>query len=142
MKGLFEELLYIHALFVVFLYLVGNFFTVVFLEYKLKNLNLRHTLAAFASVALSGLFAYLIPVAFFSGAPLFTMQMIAIATIIIIQGLFWWYWFRKNLKAFAPVLALAVVLTVIGALLMYNLFVWYVSVVTKAAVKEAITTIF
>lgn len=138
MKGLFKELFYVHALFAILLYLAGNFFTVVMLEYRLKNLNLKHTLASFASVALSGLCAYFIPIYLLRGYSLFVMQIAAVCSALVMQLLFWWLWFKDELKRFAPSLLIAFTLTVIGALIMYNLFVWYVQIVTKGAVKGAV----
>lgn len=136
MEALLKHFLYIHALFSVMLYLVGSFITVVILEYKLKNVNLKHTLAGFACVALSGFVAYFIPVYFFGNRPLFYMQMVGVLSALALQAAFWWFWFRDRLKPFIPALALAFALTVVVAMIGYNIFVWYIGVVIKGVAKE------
>ena len=135
MVGMFNP--YLHGVFAILLYLVGNFFTIIILEYKLKNVNLKHTLAGFACVALSGIFAYFVPIFLFQGRSSMVMQLVGIGSALAVQGLFWWFWFRKNLKKFAPALIVAFVLSVVIAFLFYNAFVWYVTTVAKGAVKGA-----
>lgn len=139
MKGLLKEFLYIHALFAFMLYLIGNFITIVILEYKLKNANLKHTLAGFVCVALSGFVAYFIPVHFFGNKPLFYMQIVGVLSALAVQGVFWWFWFRDRLRQFIPALVLAFGLTVVISMIAYNIFVWYLGVVMKGAVEGAAT---
>ena len=125
---------YLHGLFAILLYLVGNFFTIVILEYKLKNVNLKHTLAGFACVALSGLIVYIVPILFFDIRSPLMMQTVGLISACLVQGIFWWLWFKKNLRKFAPVLLLAFVLSAVIALLGYNLFIWYVNSIAKDTV--------
>jgi len=128
---------YLHGLFAILLYLVGNFFTIVILEYKLKNVNLKHTLAGFACVALTGFIVYFVPIVLFGIKDPFKMQVIGLTAAFLIQTLFWWLWFRKDLRTFAPVLMLAFVLSVVIALLVYHMFVWYVHQVAKEVIADA-----
>ena len=134
MLGLDNYFMYVHVLFVFMLYLIGSFVTVVALEYKLKNVNLKHTLAGFGSVALSAFFAYFIPMYVFGGMPLVQMQIVGVISALAVQGLFWWLWFRNRLNQFLPVLAIAFVITVVISMIGYNLFVWYFRMVIKGAV--------
>lgn len=134
MQGLMGSFMYVHVLFVFMLYLIGSFVTVVALEYKLKNVNLKHTLAGFGSVALSAFFAYFVPIHLFGGMPLFYMQIIGIISALVVQALFWWFWFRDRLKQFIPVLAIAFALTVVVSMIGYNIFVWYFRMVIQEAV--------
>jgi len=125
---------YLHGLFAILLYLVGNFFTIVILEYKLKNVNLKHTIAGFACVAISGLIVYLVPVFFLGITSPLMMQTVGLISACLVQIIFWWLWFKQNLRKFAPVLVIAFVLSVVVALIAYNLFVWYINTIARDAV--------
>lgn len=135
-RGMLEP--YLYGLFVILLYFAGNFFTVVILEHKLKNVNLKHTLAAFAAVALSGIVAYVVPVTLFGLTSPFAMQLVGISAALAVQGIFWMLWFKGKLRSFAPALILAFILAVLIALLAYNIFVWYARTVARGAVQGAV----
>ena len=139
MPSFLRDLIYFHGLFVLLLYFVGNFFTIIILEYQLRSNTLRHTLAAFVCVAFSGVVAYYVPVWFFDAKRTsVTLQFISVAAACSAQGVFWAIWFRKKLRSLWPALLIAFVLSVIVALLMYNLFLWYVRLMVKGAVRGAI----
>jgi hypothetical protein len=135
MKALIKELMYIHALFSFMVYLVGNLIVIVVLEYKLKNPHLKHTLAGFVCIALSGVAAYFIPVYFFKGLSPIFMQIIGLFSAFVVQGLFWSVWFRKRIKDFAPALIFAFALTALFAVIMYFSFMWYMKLIVKGAVE-------
>ena len=129
---------YLHGVFAILLYLIGNFFTIVILEYKLKNVNLKHTIAGFVCVALSGMVAYLVPISLLNVSSPMTMQIIGIISALVVQGVFWFFWFKKDLERFAPALVLAFTLSVLIAFLFYNIFVWYVTMVAKGITRGAV----
>jgi len=128
---------YFHGVFAILLYLIGNFFTIITLEYKLKNTNLKHTLAGFTCVALSGICAYLIPVVLFGVRSSMMMQVVGVVAALVVQAIFWFFWFKKDLRKFAPALVIAFVLSALIAFFFYNAFVWYVKTVARGAVREA-----
>ena len=66
------------------------------------------------------------------------IQIIGLVSACLVQILFWWLWFKKDLKKFAPVLLLAFILTIVITLLAYNTFVWYVKMVAKDAAIGAV----
>ena len=126
-KSFIQDLLPLHALFVLLLYIIGTFFTVVILEYRLKNDKLKHTIAAFWSVALMALCAYYIPLLVLGSSKVtVTMKVVAILAGCGAQVGFWLIWFRKQFKAVVPALAIAFALTVVVALLAYAVFLAYV----------------
>lgn len=139
MRRLLTDFLYFHGFFVFLLYLVGNFFTVIILEYRLKNKNLRHTIAAFICIALSGFAAYYIPI-FFLGtkhsSPILQLWSVLIACAA--QSIFWIVWFKKRLRSLWPALAIAFGLSVLVAMLMYNSFIGYFSAITRSGLKNIV----
>lgn len=136
MKSLLKELLYIHSLFSFMLYLAGNFIVIVTLEYKLKNPHLKHTLAGFVSIAISGLAAYIIPMNIFTNLNPLTMQLIGIFAAFLTQILFWGLWFRKRFKELMPALFIAFGLTAIVAVAMYFAFMAYLHMVIQEAIDS------
>ena len=139
MPAFLKDLMYFHGLFVLILYLVGTFFTVILVEYQLGSKILRHTLAAFVCVALSGFAAYYVPSVFWGAKRTsFTLQFISVMTACSVQILFWLVWFRQRLRTMWPALVIAFVLSVIVALGMYNFVVWYIRIMVKAAIRGAI----
>lgn len=136
MKALLKELLYIHSLFSFLLYLAGNVIVIVALEYKLKNPNLKHTLAGFVSIALSGFAAYFIPIKFFGVHSPGAMQTLGIFAAFFVQAAFWALWFRKRFKEFAPILLIAFSITSVVALVMYFSFMAYIDMVVKGAIQS------
>lgn len=131
MKALLKELVYIHSLFSFMLYLVGNFIVIVVLEYKLKNPHLKHTVAGFFSIALSGAVAYIVPIYIFKNLSPFAMQTVGILAAFMTQALFWGFWFRKRFVELVPALVISFALTALVALGMYFIFMSYVDTVIK-----------
>ncbi|MCK5632942.1 hypothetical protein KAH94_04285 [bacterium] len=134
-----KKALYFHALFAFMIYLFGSFFTIVLLEYKLKNVNLKHTLAGFVSVLFSGLIAYFIPVFLLTTRSLTILRFAGIISALVIQGLFWMLWFKDEFKKYLPALIVAFVLTIAFALFVHYSFVSYVNMMIGGAVKGAAT---
>ncbi|MFC1845775.1 hypothetical protein ACFLX2_01460 [Candidatus Dependentiae bacterium] len=135
MTGIMSYFIYVHILFALMYYLIGSFVTVVTIEHKLKNVDPKLTLATFGSVALSAIFSYIIPMYVFGGMGLFYMQIVGIISALAVQGLFWWLWFRDQLKKYLPVLLIAFALTALITMLGYNLFVWKFRAMIQAALS-------
>lgn len=129
---------YSYALFVVILYLIGNFFTVITLEYKLKNINLNHTFAAFVCIALSVIFAYIVPITIFGARTSIAMQIVGVSSAFFVQGVFWLFWFKGKFKNYFPSLVFAFLLSVLISLSLYNVFIWYVTNIFKETVRETV----
>lgn len=136
MKALLKEFAYIHSLFSFMLYLVGNFIVIIVLEYKLNNPHFKHTLAGFASIALSGVVAYSVPMYISRDLSPVVMQTIGIMSAFLTQSVFWLIWFRRRFKELAPALAIAFIVTVVVSLVMYFSFMAYVQLVIKETVEN------
>lgn len=138
MQDFIKDFLYFHGLFVFILYFLANFFTVIVLEYKLKNTNLKHTIAAFGCVALSGFTAYFIPVvAFGSVQSSFFLQLISVVVACITQVVFWFFWFKKSFfKEFLPSLVIAFGIAVIISIILYSAFTGYIATLIKGGIKS------
>jgi hypothetical protein len=136
MKAILKELVYVHSLFSFFLYLVGSVIVTVIVEYKLKNPNLKHTLAGFFAVALSGFAAYIIPMKFFTHLSPLAMQLVGIAAAFFTQALFWALWFRKKFPALMSALLIAFVLTAVIAVAAYFIFMGYINMIVQGAIQS------
>ncbi|MFC1845569.1 hypothetical protein ACFLX2_00400 [Candidatus Dependentiae bacterium] len=143
MKGLLKDFLYLHGLFVFILYFIGNFFTVIILEYQLKNSNLKHTLAAFGCVALSGMTAYFVPALLLGPShSSFLLQLISVAVACITQAIFWLFWFKKGrLKEFLPALGIAFGLSVVISMLLYSAFTGYIAALIKGGISKMVSPV-
>jgi len=140
MRILLRNFLYFHGFFIFLLYLISTFVTIIVLEYKLKNQNLKHTIAAFACMGLSAIAAYYIPIAMIHTkheSP--RLQLISIMIALAVQIFFWWLWFRERFRKYVPALAMAFGLSVLISLLTYNAFIGYMSKITRAGLKRIVT---
>lgn len=135
MKAILKELLYLHSLFSFLLYLVGNFIVIVTLEYKLKNPHLKHTLAGFVSIALSGVAAYIIPLKLFINLSPLSMQLIGICAAFLTQALFWALWFRKRFPELMSALFIAFVLTTVLSAIIYFIFMNYINMFVQGTLQ-------
>jgi len=140
MRRLLKNFLYFHGFFIFLFYLISTFITIIILEYKLKNQNLKHTIAAFTCMGFSAMAAYYIPIFMFHTkheSP--RLQLISIVIALAAQMFFWWIWFRERFRKFMPALVMAFCLSVLISLLTYNVFIGYMSTVTRAGLKRIVT---